>query len=320
MTIPLGLPYTNSTPDSAEKKNLMGIPSDTGNNLITYDKTKFKVVACTEDSTGLEYLKDHLYLFGDGVVIDVNALVAHGHTGYTDGGWFGSVLLRNPEVLDKLFQGDVTFVKANWNQTNTGTATIEDGGGGSSEPYIRLRPNGTSGSGSTISYTMGKPRLNFDSPFEFISVIQFETATSLAAHIGVNADDVTAADSNTAKIQAEVCTATNTNWWLRNATGSANTASDTGVPITANNTHVVLFHDPWAGTPNDQIHVSGSTEAFMKTTNVATSSTSAATDNFMKFSIKNSVAADRPMKVKGARMIWRTDDTWGYSGYVEPQP
>jgi len=314
-------PWTSATPASQARKNKTSVISDTGTNLAGYDKTKFTIVVCTADGGGI-FLKDHVYLFGiNGTdVIDISTIVAHGHTNYTDGGWFGSVLLRNPDVLDKLFPGDVTLVKANWNQTNTGTATIEDGGGGSSEPYIRLRPNGTSGSGSTISYTSGKPRLSFSSPFEFISVVQFETATSLAAHIGVNADDVTAADSNTVKIQAEVCTATNTNWWLRNATGSANSASDTGVAITANNTHVVLFHDPWAGTPNDQIHVSGSTDAFIKTTNVATSSTNAAVDNFMKFSVKNSTAADRPMKAKGARMIWRTEDTWGYSGFVEPQP
>jgi len=313
-------PWTSATPASVSRKNKTSVISDTGTNLTSYDKTKFTIVVCTAD--GGIFLKDHVYLFGiNGTdVIDISIIVNHNHTGDADGGPFYNVMFNNPEVLNMLIPGDRELVKANWNQTTTGTATIEDGGGGTNDPYIRLRTNGTSGSGATISYTLGKPKVFFSSPFEFISVINFETATSLAAHIGVNADDVTAADSNTIKIQAEVCTATNSNWWLRNANGSANTASDTGIAISANNTQVVLLHDVYAGTPNDQIYVSGSTNAFMKTTNVATSATGAATDNFMKFSVKNSTAADRPMRVRAARMIWVTGDTWGYSGNVEPQP
>ena len=307
-------PWTNATPASVTKKNKTSVISDTGDNLENYDKSLYRIVVCTEDSASLVFLEDHVYLFGvDEDIIDISNTANHSHQNVGDGGSIFYIWAKNHGVIDLHLSHINDIVKANWNQTVTGTGSIEDGGGGSSEPYIRLRPNGTSGSGSTISYTSAKPKLDLGSPFVFTTTINFETASSLAAHIGVNADDVTAADSNTAKVQAEVCTTTSNNWYLRTANGSANTASDIGISaMVTTNQHVMLGHDPFSGTPNSQLHVSDSLSTFTKTTNINTASTSAAVGNIIKLSIKNNTAADRPLRYWGSRISYLTLDTWGY--------
>ena len=306
-----GSPWSTATPASVNRKNKTSVITLSGDDITALDKSLFKIVTCNED--GGDYLEHHTYYFGDDgtTVVDLTDLVSHNHTS-SDGGELIYIYTHNPETLDLHLIRPTDLIKANWNQTVTGTGSIEDGGGGSSDPYIRLRPNGTSGSGSTISYTAGFPKTSFNSPSILSFVGNFETATSLAFHGGVNADDVTAADSNTAKYQAEVCTTTNSNWWLRTATGSANSASDIGVAIGTTDTSVKIIHDPFAGTPNTKISIHYSGE-FTKTTNIPTSATLNTQGNFMKFSIKNSTGADRPYRFKGSRISWYTDDEWTYS-------
>ena len=309
-----GLPWSNATTASVSRKNKTSVISDTGDNLEGYDKTKFAIVVCTDDSVSEEFLQDHVYLFGvDEDVIDISNTADHTHEGAGTGGSIFYSFGKNHNVIDVHLFTIQTILKANWNQTTTGTATIEDGGGGATEPYIRLRPNGTSGSGATISYTGAKPRLDVGSAFVMSSVINFETASSLAAHIGVNADDVTAADSNTGKVQAEVCTSTSNNWYLRTANGSANSASDTGVSaMNTNNQSVMIGHDPFAGTPNSQLSID-SANSFTKTTNIQSSTLQHTIGNLVKFSVKNNTGADRPMRYRGCRLTYFTADSWGYS-------
>src|SRR6188474_3086279 len=223
-----------ATPASQTKKNLTSVISGTGAYLASLDKTKHKVLVCTDSGSG--FIEDHAYLCtADGLsVIDISDVGLHYHSpGTTDGGDLIDVYSVNWTVTDLFLSRVTDLQKANWIQTVTSTGTIEDATDGTTgERSIRLRPNGTSGSGSTISY----PHLSLDfSKRSFYETkVRIETASSLAFHTGVNCDDVTAADSNTIKYNAEVCTTTNNNWFLRSADGSNKTSSDSGIAITTN--------------------------------------------------------------------------------------
>jgi len=304
-------PWTNASPASVSRKNKTSVISDTGANLATYNKALYKIVTCT--STGGGFTQHHTYYFGDDgtTVVDLTELLAHYHTGGSDGGTNIYTWMKNPEDLMLYLSRPTDLVMANWNQTVTGTGSIENGGGGTSNPYIRLRTNGTSGSGATIGYTNGRPATDFAAPSQITWVGNFETASSLAFHGGVNCDDVTVADTNTVKYQAEVCTTTNNNWWLRTATGSANSASDVGIAIDTSDRSVRIYHDPWDATPTTYLDINAA-GSFAKTTNIPTSSTGATQGSIQKFSVKNSTGADRPYRFKGSSLYWRTNATWGY--------
>ena len=303
-------PWTNSTPASTARNNKVTVISDTGTNLNALDISKHRVVFCTAD--GGPFLKDHTYTANadEDEWIDITAISAHSHGSDTDGGEFIDTLIANPEVIDLWLIKTNDMQKANWIETVTGTGTIEDHTDANSIRAIKLRPNATSGSGATIRYP-SPLNLNFSSNSICVFTTQFDTnATSLAFHGGINADDVTAADSNTVKYNAEVCTATNSNWWLRSASGSATSASDTGQAISTSRISVRLIHWPDLGTPEVNISISAST-LFQKTTNVPTTGNST-TNNLFKVSQKNSTGADRAVKFYGARISYITNGAWGY--------
>jgi len=305
----LSTAWTNKTPASTARKNKMTVISDTGTNLTALDKAKHRVVFCTAD--GGEFVKDHTYTSNTDADewIDITEVGVHNHYDDTDGGSIANIWESNSDRFQLGFIKPTDWLKAQWVQTVTGTGTVEDAEDGSGVNYIRLRPNGTSGSGSTINYPTA---LNayWGAEVKLISNVQLETASSLALHVGVDADNITAADSNTRKVQAEVCTATNNNWWLRTANGSANSASDSGQAITANKEGIVIHHRGNLGTP-DCLFGLNSTPAVQKTTHIPTSSHSTA-GNLIKYSIKNSTGADRPMRIYAAQIEFVTEDTWGY--------
>ena len=299
--------WTNATPSSTARMNKVTIPSLTGDEIDALDISKHRVVFCTEDSTGEEFLKDHTYTVNadeDGWV-DITAVSNHYHRNQNDGGFYIDMLSFNYTVTDLFLSRVTDLQKANWIQTVTGTGSIEDATDGTTgERSIRLRPNGTSGSGSTISY----PHLSLDfskSSF-FEAKVRIETATSLAYHGGVNADFITAADSNTIKYQAEICTTTNNNWHLRTANGSANSSSDTGIAISTSRTYYFIEHLP------DSVECSiyiDTNDAFQKTTNIPITGLSAH-NNLIKHSIKNSTAADRPIHIYPTRIRYNVSETW----------
>jgi len=293
--------------------NKMTIIPNTGTYLSGLDKTKHKIVVCT--STGGGYTLDHVYLFTeDGLSkIDLTTTQSHTHGDSTDGGSLERILAINNTVLDLCLTKTTDLYEANWaspvywNRTVTGTGSVENKTDGTTgERSIRLRPNATSGSGSTIAYPHMK--LDFSKTSCFTTKLQIETATNIALHTGVNCDDVTAADSNTVKYQAEVCTATNSNWWLRTASGSANSSSDSGIAISANRVSISLDHDPTAGTPYCSMYVDAN-NAFQKTTNIPISGSSSQ-NAVIKHSVKNSTGADRPLLMYGCRLSYTTNDDW----------
>jgi len=291
---------------------MTNIPN-TGTNLAALDKTKHGLLICTADGSGL--IKDHVYLCtADGTsLIDLLSISAHRHGSSTDGGEFMEIFWRNSTLYDLQLTKTTDLYEANWAapvywiRAVTSTGSVENKTDGSTgERSIRLRPNATSGSGSTISYPHLK--LDFSERSFFQTKLQIETATSIALHSGIGADDVTAADSNTRKYNAEVCTATNNNWFLRSADGSANSTSDSGIAISANRVAIFLDHYPGIGTPEVDMYIDASS-AFQKTTNIPISGATA-DNNLIKHSVKNSTAADRPLLHYGSRLRYWVSDNW----------
>ncbi len=300
-------PWTNSTPASTARNNKVTIISDTGTNLAALDKTKHRAVFCTATGGGLTV--NHLYLVNaaQDAFIDLGVVASHTHTSSTDGGSFIDIIVANPKAFILGLTKTDELLKANWIQTVTSTGVITDDTDGTTlERSVKLDSGATSGASATISY----PHLKLD--FSVTSIYQTKlrigTATSLALHTGVGADDITAADSNTRKYQAEVCTATNSNWWLRTASGSANSASDTGIAITANRVAIKIIHYPTLGTPRVDLQVDTGT-LLQKTTNIPTSGATAE-GNIIKHSLKNSTAASRTMFVYDSRLQYIVSDNW----------
>lgn len=306
-------PYTTSTPDSAARKNKMSVVSVDGDTAGSLDKTKHRAIFIT--ATGSAGNKDDFLVVNadeDGF-INLRSTAAHTHTGSTTGGSFADIVIANPKFYDLVLTKTTDLYEANWAspvywiRTVTSTGSVENSTDGTTgERSIRLRPNATSGSGATISYPHLK--LDFGATSIFQTKLQVETASSIAFHTGVACDDITAADSNTRKLQAELCTTTNNNYWLRTATGSANSASDTGIAFSTSRVAIKILHYPTLGTPRADLYVDSGT-VLQKTTNIPTSGATA-DNNLIKHSVKNSTAADRPLKMYGCRLRYMVSDNW----------
>jgi hypothetical protein len=303
----LGSPYTEATPVSVSKINFMELVSGTGAELAALDKSKHRLVSCT--STGSGYTLDHVYLFStDGTTaIDLSNIASHTHTSSSDGGDIVDVFRANPKFMDLILTKTNDLDKANWIQTVTSTGSIaNDTDGTTGERSIKLLTGATSGSGSTISYP--HLQLNFTKRAIYQFKCRFSATTALAFHSGVGADDVTAADSNTRKFNAEVCTATNTNWFLRTADGTGNSTSDTGTAFTTSRVGIRIETFPDLGTPQVDMYIDAGT-VFSKTSNIPTSSTTA-DNNLIKHSLKNSAAADKNLFMYGCRLRYTISDEW----------
>lgn len=301
--------WTNSTPASTARNNKVTTISDTGDNLELLSISKHRIVFCTED--GGQFTKDHTYTANadEDAWIDITEVPLHTHYDDDDGGDLLQVYVTNNEKFNINLLKPTDWVKAHWVQTTTGTGTIEDSADSSGVKYIRLRTNGTSGSSATIQYP-GTITGSFIYPWHFNCLTQIETASSLALHIGVGADDITVADSNNRKIQAEVCTATNDNWWLRTGNGTSNVATDTGTVISTSKIGIALLARGYLGTPDCLMYI-GADLVAQKTTSIPFDSSNAA-GNTVKFSVKNSIAADRPLRAYGGRLDYQTASTWAY--------
>ena len=302
-------PYTETTPGSVSRMNRTTVITDTGANLSVLDKTKHKIVACS--STGSGYTLDHAYLFTeDGTTaIDLRTLAAHTHTSSADGGDIGSLYSAEPNVYytDLLMSKTDDLKKAQWIEAITSTGVITDDTDGTTfERSIKLDSGATSGASAQISY----PHISADLARNLIfeCKLRFGTATSLAFHSGVGADDITAADSNTRKVQVELCTTTNNNFFLRTANGSANSASDTGIAFSTTRVYLRVNHYPTLGTPETDLLVDNGT-LLQKTTNIPVSGSTAHV-NLLKHSMKNSTAASRTMFCYPTRLRYYMTDLW----------
>jgi hypothetical protein len=299
----------NVTVHSDSRMNRMTNIPNTGSVLSGLDKTKHGLLICTSSGGGL--VVDHLYMCnaaGD-ALIDITAGAGHYHTSSTDGGELINIFRENPQFFDLALTRTNDLQKANWNQSTTSTGTIaDDTDGSTSERAIKLLTGTTTGSESTIHYPHLKLDFSRKAMFQFKA--RFSSATGVAAHSGVGADRVVSADSNLRKFQAEVCTATNTNWFIRCANGSANSSSDTGLAFTTNRVGVRIDHMPDLSTPEVDIYVdTDSSATFQKTSHIATSGATGS-DNLIMHSLKNNSAADKNYFIYGSRLRYTVSDNW----------
>jgi hypothetical protein len=307
MVFGLGAPWTDTTPGSVSKLNLMTVPFGPGTDIAALNKTLYKLVVCTLDGGGL--LKDHVYCANAAADawIDITVTAGHTHSGTNDGGGLLDIFSGNPLFADTGSDFMHNIDKARWVETLAATGTTaNDNDGTTGELSFKLSTGVTSGAAATLA--MKGLKLDFSKRSSFQFKARIGTASSLALHSGVNADDVTAVDSNTAKYDAEVCTVTNNNWNIRTASGSNKTSSDTGIAISANRVAVRLEHHPEFGTPEVDAYIDANT-VFQKTGNVPVTGTTAVA-NLMKHSLKNSTAADRTYYVYANRIRYYISDNW----------
>ena len=296
-------PWATTPADDVRMNRTTNI-SNTGAVLAALDKTKFGILICTLDGSSL--FKDHVYLCNaaGNSLIDISGSAAHTHSSASDGGELNLLFSGNSKHIDLGLTKVQDCQKANWDQTVVSGGTIEDKTDGTTgERSIRLRPNTTSGGAASIRY----PHLKMDFSMEsfYQAKLQLESTSSLAFHTGVGADLITVADTNNRKMQAEVCTATNQNWWLRTGNGSANSASDTGIAITTSRVGIRMNNFPGVST---QLQV-GTGTMLEKTSNVP-SDGGTGTSNLITHSIKNSTTADKPLLVYGTRIVYTVSDDW----------
>ena len=297
----LGDEWAGITPGSTAKLNGCTITYGTGTYLDSLDKTKDKLVVCTSTSGTLTV--DHVYLANAAGTtwIDLADIVGSGGVNVID------FFIADPKFFDLILTKTNDLQKAQWLQVVVSTGTISDiTDGGTGERSIKLASGATSGGAATISY----PHLKLDFGEEAIyeTKVKFSATTALAFHTGVGADDITAADSNTRKFQAEVCTVTNGNWWLRTANGSANSASDTGIAFGTARTGVKMVHLPDLGTPETDLYIDTGT-VLQKTSNIPSSSATA-DNNLIKHSLKNSTGADKQLDMYASRLRYTVSDNW----------
>ena len=178
--------------------------------------------------------------------------------------------------------------------------------GTTGELSIKLATGATSGGRSAITQVTLKQDFSKNSFLSFKSKVG--TLSSLNLRGGVNCDLVTGADTNTISYSAEICTATNNNWFLRTATSGANTATNTSIAATTNRVGIKLEHYPALGTPSVLMYIDAAA-AVQKTSNVPTTG-AGANNNVLRFSVKNSTSSDRPWFIYGSRLVYQVLDSW----------
>ena len=309
MAFGLAAPWTDADEGSASKLNLMTVPSGPGDDLALLDKTLYKIVVCTVTGSGL--IADHVYCANAtaDAWIDLTLQAAHSHTGVNDGGAIDDIFRANPTFIDTgmaFMEKNLALKKAAWTETVSSTGSTTDDTT-SNEDSMKLLTGATSGSGATLAKTMNW-KLDFSKPSHFQTMLKLSATTALALKAGVNCETVTASDDNTAKYEAQVCTVTNANWNLRTASGSNKSESDLGTAFTTSQVSIRLEHFPTIATPKVDMYLDSAT-AFTKTSDIPLTG-SAGQTNIIKFSLKNSAAADKNAWIYGCRLRFYTSSQW----------
>ena len=129
----------------------MTILSADGDDLETLDKTKFRIVFCTANSTGDSLLQDHLYAVDTAAedFIDITAMASHTHSGSTQGGALIDIFTANPLFQDTGAYFMFNIDKARWLESVvTGGSTANDTDGSTGELSFKLSTGATSGAAS----------------------------------------------------------------------------------------------------------------------------------------------------------------------------
>lgn len=300
--------WDDSTVGTVSRMNSTGVISGTGTYLSTLDTTKFKLLACTEDGAG--FLNDHVYLCqSDGTgVIDVTSAVDHTHTGVGNGGFLTKAYAQAPEQIDTGTQFLFHIKKADWTEsvTSTGsTADVTSGVNFDGQTVTKVASGATSG--ATADLTLKGLKQTFSFPSYFAIITSISSTSSVAAHWGFSVERMQDSDDNIRKYGAVICTATNGNWFIRSADGSAKSDSDTGTAFTTSDTSVVVRHNSELGTPSIEC-ILDNVLVLTKTTHIPTTSTGLSRDNVFRYGVKNSAASDKQVHLKKLRFGYWVDD------------
>ena len=290
-------PWLDQTANSATRLNGMMRISGPGGDLAGLSPAIHKFLYCTSSGSG--FITEHSYkanAAGDAYLDETTGATV---TAYTTN------LAGNSKILD--YQLTMDMEKARFAESVSGTGVItDDVDGTTGELAVKLATGATSGGRSAITSIGLKQDFSKNSFLSFKSRVG--TLSSLNLRGGVNCDLVTSADSNTISYSAEICTATNNNWFLRTATTGANTATNTSIAATANRVGIKLEHYPALGTPSVLMYIDAAA-AVQKTSNVPTTGAGANND-VIRFSVKNSTIADRPWYIYGVRLVYQALDSW----------
>lgn len=302
-------PWSTTTPGSDSKLNGMMIIEGPGDDLTGLDKTVYKHIYCTVDETAGGLLAGHRYHASVDELswVDETGVIDHTHTGTDDGGNVVDIFRANPLYQD-LYLSYLNAPAAKWVEgvTGTGGAVSDDTDGTTGERSLKLVTGATTT--STDNIKMPELMLDFSLRSFYQTKVRIGTFSSIAIHTGVQVDRLDVADSNTRKYGAEICTATNNNWFARSATGAANSASDTTITATANRTALRMEHYPDLGTPEVDLYIDANA-VFQKTTDIPVDGATSET-TLVRHAVKNSTGADRPFYIYGTRVCYYVADTW----------
>src|SRR4030095_13756022 len=164
----------STTPADDVRMNRVTNIANIGTVLAGLDKTKFGLLICTSDGSGL--IKDHVYLCnaaGDSL-IDLTGTANHLHNQVAgQGGSILDIYSSNNDFYDLMLTktNDLDTTGTTWNKTTTSTGSISnDTDGTTGERSIRLATGATSGSSATVTYPHLK--MGFDNPALFQTKIR----------------------------------------------------------------------------------------------------------------------------------------------------
>ena len=306
----LGNAWDETTAGSASKLNKVTIISGTGTYIVSLDKDNH-VLFRADDSTG-GLTADHLYMCSaDGLsLIDVTEVDDHDHSGTGQGGNFFNTLNGNKDVFDSGMSLVMRPQKANWVEVVDGTASVaDDVDGVSTEHSIKLLTGATSA--STANIRMPSLEMDFSERSYFKCLQRLSSIASVAFRVGYGIDGLQVADDDSRNYGIEGCTTVDGNYYVRTATGSARSASDTGTAFDTNRTNLRAEHYPDLGTPKVDAYINQGT-VFTKTSNIPTTyaDNEPNPQDIFKWSLKNNTAADKHLFAYGVRLVYETSDKW----------
>lgn len=195
--------------------------------LPAYLKFAGMKIFCTEDSPDLTYKAGKYYTVANDLsTLTLDGLATHNHVDQDSGGVLSTTLIANiPTTIDY----DKRYAKVSAFYTSLasgGTATDDN-----TNTRIVLDTSATS-TGRASLYDGGARRLNFAQSSAFESTLLQNSNTSFRNKIGINAENIEAANNPLVPSYGiEGCSATGTVWLVWSADGTDRSTTATSAPI-----------------------------------------------------------------------------------------
>lgn len=277
------------------KMNNMTIIGGTGAYLAALTgKQKGEIVIAYDTASG--FIQWHIFTW-DGVSswIDIT-LPIHQHSSGSDGGTYQKIRQANNLLFDYIHQ--LPHI-ANWQQVISGTGAAINMNDNGTDVAMRMQ-TGTTSTGYATLYN-GGVQLDFSQEAVWNIFWQLSAVNNLYFNLGLNMEDINAAQNNNAKIGLEWCDGQATaNYYVTTASGSARSSSDSTVAITSTLDGVKMFFTPAA---QASFTFDAGPTTINKTTNLPSTSTNA--NNVLRMGIKNNNGgvANRDLRIPGLQLI-----------------